>query len=441
MSPARERARAERDSRRRRRILERGTHREHLRVERILTQETTGGFVLLGATVLALVLANSPLADTYFQVRDAHLGFDLGSSHLDLSIGHWAADGLLAIFFFLAGLELKMEFSVGDLRSPGKALVPVVAAAGGVAVPALIFTAINVFGPPGALTGWAIPAATDIAFALAVLALLGSHLPGAVRTFLLTLAIVDDLIAILIIAIFYTGELHLAYLALAIVPIAAYRLLATRAESLFRISFGAAWLLLLPLGAITWALFLNSGVHATIAGVVLAFMVPVRARSRLGGQYSLAETFEHRFRPLSSGIAVPVFAFFSAGVGVGGTSGLLEAWESSVAIGVVVGLVCGKIIGIVGATFLVTRLRHANLDPGVRWMDLMGMAALAGIGFTVSLLVSELSFEASDPMQDHAKVGVLTASVLAAAVGAAILLPRDRHCKRMAEDAVEDQRP
>ncbi|MFE5776716.1 Na+/H+ antiporter NhaA [Brachybacterium sp. NPDC056505] len=430
--------RTEHESRRRRRILERGTYREHLRIERILTQETTGGFVLLGATVLALVLANSPLAPAYFGVRDAHLGFDVGSFHLNLSIGHWAADGLLAIFFFLAGLELKMEFTVGDLRSPGKALVPVVAAAGGVAVPAVIFTVINVFGPPGALTGWAIPAATDIAFALAVLALLGSHLPSAVRTFLLTLAIVDDLIAILIIAIFYSSDLHLLYLVLAIVPIAAYRLLATRAESLFRISYGAAWFLLLPLGAITWALFLNSGVHATIAGVVLAFMVPVRSRTRLGAQYSLAETFEHRFRPLSSGIAVPVFAFFSAGVAVGGASGLLEAWESSVAIGVVVGLVCGKIIGIVGSTFLVTRLQRANLDPDVRWMDLVGMAALAGIGFTVSLLVSELSFEASDPMHDHAKVGVLTASVLAAVVGAVILLPRDRHYKQIAQREAAD---
>ncbi|PWH06085.1 Na+/H+ antiporter NhaA [Brachybacterium endophyticum] len=416
----------------RERVLARGTYREHLRIEKILTQETTGGFVLLAATVLALVLANSPLADAYFGVRDAHLGFDIGDFHLDLSIGHWAADGLLAIFFFLAGLELKMEFVTGDLRSPGKALVPVVAAAGGVAVPAVIFTLINTFGPPGALGGWAIPAATDIAFALAVLALLGSHLPSAVRTFLLTLAIVDDLIAILIIAIFYTSDLRLGYLALSLIPIALYALLAHRAESLFKISYGAAWFLLLPLGVITWALFLNSGVHATIAGVVLAFTVPVRSRSKYGPDYSLAQTFEHRFRPLSSGIAVPVFAFFSAGVAVGGASGLLEAWESTVALGVIVGLVCGKILGIVGSTYLVTRLRHANLDPDIRWMDLVGMAALAGIGFTVSLLVSELSFAPSDPMHDHAKVGVLTASLVAAVLGAVILLPRNRRYREIA---------
>lgn len=407
-------------------ILARGTYREHTRIERILTAETTGGAILLIATVAALVLANSPASSAYEALRDTHIGGQVGPLDLDLSLAHWAADGLLAIFFFLAGLELKKELVAGDLRDPGRALVPVVAAAGGVAMPAILFTAIAATGPPGALSGWAIPAATDIAFAVALLAVLAKSLPAALRTFLLTLAIVDDLIAILIIAIFYSSDLRLGLLAVAIIPIALYRLLASRAESLFKISASAAWLLLLPLGAITWALFLGSGIHATIAGVVLAFMVPVRVRSRLAPDHSLAETFEHRFRPLSSGFAVPVFAFMSAGVAVGGLGGLLAAWQSPVALGVIVGLVLGKILGIMGATFLVTRLRRANLDPDIRWADLLGVAAVAGIGFTVSLLVTELSFDVGDPMLDQGKIGVLTASVLAAVMGAAILVPRDR---------------
>lgn len=436
---------ARRSPERARTILERGTYREYTRVERIITAESTGGLILLIATLAALILANSPAAEAYIGLRDAHLGHDFGPIHLDLSIGHWAADGLLAVFFFLAGLELKQEFVVGDLRDPGKALVPVVAAAGGVAVPALIFAGINVMGPPGALGGWAIPAATDIAFAVALLAVLAKNLPSALRTFLLTLAIVDDLIAILIIAVFYSEHLRLGFLALALIPIALFALLAYRAESLFKISLSAAWFLLLPLAVITWVLFYNSGIHATIAGVVLAFMVPVRSRSRYGSDYSLAETFEHRFRPLSSGFAVPVFAFFSAGVTVGGISGLLDAWQSTVALGVIVGLVLGKIIGIVGSTYLVTRLQHANLDPDIRWVDLLGVAAVAGIGFTVSLLVTELSFAVEDPMHDEAKIGVLTASVLAAVIGSLILVPRSRRYAAIAEservDADHDGTP
>lgn len=406
-------------------------HREHTRLERLVTKETTSGLILVAAAALALVFANSPLAGAYFGVRDTYLGFDLGSLHLRMSIGHWAADGLLAIFFFIVGLELKQEITQGALRDPRKALVPVVAAAGGVAVPAMIYALVNLAGPAGALGGWAIPAATDIAFAVALLGLFAPKLPVAVRTFLLTLAIVDDLIAILIIAIFYATDLRLGYLALALIPIALYALVARRAERLMKRRAWAAWLVLLPLGAITWALFYNSGVHATIAGVVLAFLVPTVSRTDAGHPDPLAEQFVHRFGPISSGIAVPVFAFFSAGVAVGGISGLLEAWQSSIAIGVVAGLVLGKILGILGATFLVTRIPGVGLDPSLKWADMLGMSALAGIGFTVSLLIAELSFASGDPMQDWAKVGVLTASVLAAIAGAALLAPRNRRYARL----------
>ena len=414
---------------------EHGTFRVRHPAEEWVTRAIPGGALLLLATVLALLCANTPLADAYFGVRDAHVGLELGPLSLDLSIGHWASDGLLAVFFFLAGLELKQEFVVGDLRSPAKALVPIAAAFGGVAVPAILYTVINLAGPAGSGGGWAIPAATDIAFAVAILALLGSSLPTALRTFLLTLAIVDDLIAITIIAIFYTSDLRLGFLALALVPLAAFWWLTNRREAWFKKHYWTAWALLLPLAVITWVLFLNSGVHATIAGVVLAFLVPTRGISEYGKQHSLSHTLEHRLRPFSSAIAVPVFAFFSAGVAVGGFTGLLEAWQSTVALGIVVGLVAGKIVGIVGTSFLLTRLTRATLDASLRWVDMLGMAAVAGIGFTVSLLVSELSFAAGDPMYDEAKVGVLTASVLAAVLGAAILLPRNRMYARRAHEA------
>lgn len=415
--------------------LEHGTYREHSRLEEIVVRAVPGGALLLIATILSLIMSNSGLSELYSTVRDAHVGFTLGPLNLDLTIGHWAADGLLAVFFFLAGLELKQEFVVGDLRSPSQALVPVAAAFGGVAVPALLYTLINLGGPEGAGGGWAIPAATDIAFAVAILALLGSSLPTALRTFLLTLAIVDDLIAITIIAIFYTSDLRLGFLALAVIPVALFWLLTNKAEALFKKHYWTAWVLLLPLAVITWVLFLNSGVHATIAGVVLAFMVPTRGLSPYGKQHSLSHTLEHRLRPFSSAIAVPVFAFFSAGVAVGGLTGLLDAWQSTVALGIIVGLVGGKILGIVGTSFVLTKLTSARLDPSLRWPDMLGMAAVAGIGFTVSLLVSELSFTAGNPMYDAAKVGVLTASALAAVLGAAILVPRNAMHRR--EQAAE----
>ncbi|MGN7210376.1 Na+/H+ antiporter NhaA [Brachybacterium paraconglomeratum] len=414
---------------------EHGTFRTRLPAEEWVTRAIPGGALLLLATVLALLFANTPLSEGYFAVRDAHVGFELGPLSLDLSIGHWASDGLLAVFFFLAGLELKQEFVVGDLRSPAKALVPIAAAFGGVAVPAIIYTIINLAGPEGSGGGWAIPAATDIAFAVAILALLGSSLPSALRTFLLTLAIVDDLIAITIIAIFYTSDLQLGYLGIALVPLAAFWWLTNKREAWFKKHYWTAWALLLPLALITWVLFLNSGVHATIAGVVLAFLVPTRGISDYGRQHSLSHTLEHRLRPFSSAIAVPVFAFFSAGVAVGGFSGLLDAWQSTVALGIIAGLVLGKILGIVGVSFLVTRFTSARLDSDLRWVDMIGMAAVAGIGFTVSLLVSELSFTPGDDMYDQAKVGVLTASALAAAVGAAILLPRNRMYARTAKES------
>lgn len=416
--------------------LSRGSYSNSRRVADILRAESVGGTILLIATVLAVVLANTPASTFYFGLRDTVVGPVIpGFNHLQMSIGTWAADGLLVVFFFLTGLELKKEFVIGDLKSPSTAIVPIAAAFGGVITPAIIYAAIN-FGSPSALHGWAIPTATDIAFAVSVLAAVGTFLPSAMRVFLLTLAVVDDLIAICIIAIFYTNNFHGEYLLFALIPLALFAFIAYRGETMLHLKPLAAWILLLPLGIITWALFLESGIHATISGVVLGFLVPVKmsARSEAAqADHGLAEVLEHRFRPLSTGICVPIFAFFSAGVAVGGFEGLGRALTDSVAVGIMVALVAGKTIGIFGTTWLVTRFKNANLDPDVAWIDVVGLAATGGIGFTVSLLVAELSFPHGSAHTEDAKIAILVGSVLAAIVGAAILSRRNKHYRALAE--------
>jgi NhaA family Na+:H+ antiporter len=445
--------------------LARGAYREFLRVQGILRRESVGGVLLLVAAASAMLVANLA-PDFYFGLRDTHLGGTLFGIDLNLSIGHWAADGLLAVFFFLVGLELKHEFVVGDLRDVRTALVPVVAAVGGVAVPALIYVMFNL-ADPVARQGWAIPAATDIAFALAVLAVIGSHLPAALRTFLLTLAVADDLIAIAIIAFFYSKQLEPPYLAAEIVPVALFGLIAYRLQGFLARHWWAPWLLLAPLAVAAWVLCYASGVHATVAGVLLAFVVPVRPPRKKAlaepdegppthtmpepthtmpepthtmpepthtmpePDEGLAGILEHRIRPFSAGVAVPVFAFFSAGVAVGGAQGFVAAVTSTIGLGVIVGLVVGKAIGITASTWLVTRLRHARLDPDLAWIDVFGLGVIGGIGFTVSLLVSELSFGQGTPHDDIGKVAILTASVVAALLASVVLGARNRHYRQV----------
>ncbi|GAA0220642.1 Na+/H+ antiporter NhaA [Cryptosporangium japonicum] len=406
-------------------LLRRGSWAEARRVAEVLRSETVGGILLLTGAVLALIWANSPWSGGYSSLRDTVVGPH--ALHLDLSLGTWAADGLLAIFFFVAGLELKREFVAGDLRDPRRATVPVAAAVGGVAVPALIYVAVN-FGGDG-LSGWAVPTATDIAFALAVLAVIGSALPPALRTFLLTLAVVDDLLAIVVIALFYTDHLSVWPLLGALVPLAAFTVLVQR-----RIR---AWWILLPLAALTWGLVHASGVHATVAGVLLGFAVPVLRRTDSDGP-GLAEHFEHRFRPISAGFAVPVFAFFAAGVTVDGLDGLLTALTDRAAIGIVVGLVAGKTIGIFLTTWVIARFTRARLDEGLAWIDVLGLAVLSGIGFTVSLLIGELAFGSGSERDEHVKVAVLTGSVLAAVLATAILRVRNRVYRRIRQAETVD---
>ncbi|WP_432520449.1 Na+/H+ antiporter NhaA [Kineococcus sp. SYSU DK006] len=412
-----------------RRLFSRGSYAEARRIADVLRQETTGGLLLLVFTVLALVWANLP-GGTYEQVRQLHFG--PASLHLDLSIEHWAADGLLAIFFFVTGLELKKEFVAGDLRDPRAAALPIAAAVGGMAVPALLFVLVAVLhpdSPQGALAGWATPTATDIAFALGVLAVVGSHLPSALRTFLLTLAVVDDLLAITVIAVFYTDQLQWTPLLLALVPLALFTVLVQRRVR--------AWWLLVPLALLTWGLVHASGVHATVAGVLLGLAVPVLRSQAAGGPEAgpgLSEVFEHRWRPLSTGFAVPVFALFSAGVAVGGASGLAEALRDPVALGVIAGLVLGKPIGIVGTTWLLSKLTRAELDEHLSWVDVIGMAMLAGMGFTVSLLIGSLAFGEGSAAGEHVTLGVLVGSAVAAVLAAVVLSTRNRAYRRIEEE-------
>ena len=417
-----------------RRLLERGSWPESQRISDVLRKETVGGALLLAAAVAALGWANSPWSDTYRSLRAVEIGPE--SLHLHLSLGAWAADGLLAIFFFVAGLELKREFVAGDLRDPARAAVPVAAALAGVAVPAMLYVVVNRVAETGDLSGWAIPTATDIAFALAVLAVIGSHLPSALRTFLLTLAVVDDLLAIVIIAVFYTRDLSVGWLLLALVPLALFTVAVQRRVR--------SWWLLLPLAGAVWTLVHASGVHATVAGVLLGFAVPVVRRAKGHGP-GLAEHFEHRWRPLSASVAVPVFAFFAAGVTVGGLSGAGDALLDPVAVGIVAGLVVGKPVGILVATWGVSRYTRAGLDTSLSWWDVLGLALLSGVGFTVSLLIGELAFGAGTPRDDHVKVAVLAGSLLAATLAAVVLRSRskvyERVCAAETLDADHDGTP
>lgn len=402
---------------------------EGRRLAGALRGETVGGVLILAAAAAAMAWANSPWSAAYAAVRDTVVG--PAAVHLDLSLGTWAADGLLAVFFFVAGLEVKREFVAGDLRDPRRAALPVVAAVGGVVTPLAVYLLVNTMDG-GDAAGWAVPIATDVAFALAVLAVTGSWLPAALRTFLLTLAVVDDLIAITIIAVFFTGDLQLVALALAVIPLGLFGFLVRRRR--------AAWWLLLPLAVTTWTLVHASGVHATVAGVLLALTVPVAATTsgtrpvgESPAKESPADRLEHRVRPWSAGIAVPVFAFFAAGVSIDGMAGIRSAAGDPVVLGIVAGLLVGKPVGVWGAARLTAWLTRAELDHDLGWADVAGLALLSGIGFTVSLLIGELAFGPNTPRDDHVKIAVLTGSLLSAMVASLILRVRNR-AHRLRED-------
>ena len=375
-----------------------------------LRTETVGGLVLLAATALALIAANSPIGALYEGLRDFTIGPH--ALHLDLTVGEWAKDGLLAIFFFVAGLELKRELVVGELANIKSAILPVVAALGGMVVPAVLAYAVS-HGSPGATEAWAIPVATDIAFALGVLSLTGSWMPTAARVFLLSLAVVDDLGAIIVIAVLFTDGLGLVALAAAVVLCAAYWFAQRK-----RIT--APWLYV-PLAVATWIAVHSSGIHATIAGVALGLLT--RVKRDPDEEASPSMRLEHRLQPWSSGLVVPVFAFFAAGVPVNAEA-LGEVFHDRVSLAVMLGLFFGKFLGIFGVSFLAVRLGMAAKPTGVAWRDLAALAVLGGVGFTVSLLIAELSLSGS--AAERAKAAVLIASALASLVASAMLVRRGR---------------
>ncbi|MFJ9040956.1 Na+/H+ antiporter NhaA [Streptomyces sp. NPDC102406] len=395
-------------------------------VAEALRTETVGGMLLLLAAVAALVWANVPaLSHSYETVRDVHIG--PAALGLDLSLEHWAADGLLAVFFFVAGIELKRELVAGDLRDPKAAALPVVAAVCGMAAPALVYTLVTVVGD-GSTAGWAVPTATDIAFALAVLAVIGTSLPGALRAFLLTLAVVDDLLAILIIAVFFTDDLNFAALGGAVVGLAVFWLLLRKGVR--------GWYVYVPLALVIWALMYNSGIHSTIAGVAMGLML--RCTRREGEECSPGQHIEHLVRPLSAGLAVPLFALLSAGVAVSGGA-LGDVFTRPETLGVVLGLVVGKALGIFGGTWLTARFTKASLSEELAWADVFAVASLAGIGFTVSLLIGELAFTDDPLLTDEVKAAVLVGSLVAAVCSGVLLRMRNAKYRSLWEAEERDE--
>jgi Na+:H+ antiporter, NhaA family len=365
-----------------------------------------GGIALGIATLAALLIANSPLGPQYSALIHATAGIRIGSIGLSKSLEHWINDGLMAIFFLLVGLEIKREVIEGSLAGVQKAALPVVAAIGGFVVPAIFYAALN-WGDAQALRGWAVPAATDIAFAIGICALLGRAVPASLKMFLLALAIIDDLMAIIVIAIFYTDELSGPALMLGGIGIAglvALNLLNVRKPSLYAV-----------VGVFTWVCVLKSGVHATLAGVAVGFAIPLARRE---GD-SLLEQIEHALKPWVSYAVVPIFAFANAGVPLVGMS--LSTLTTPIPLGIISGLFVGKQLGVFGAAVTAIKLRIAKLPEGASITQLYGVAVLTGVGFTMSLFIGTLAFE-DENLMAQVRIGVLVASIVSGLVAWLVLI-------------------
>lgn len=415
---------------------------------RFLHSQVSGAFVLIFTTAIALVWANSPWGQAYYDISHTYLGVRFGDAEFKLTLSHWIKDGLMAIFFFVVGLEIKREIVVGELSSVDKAMLPVVAAVGGAVVPALFYVGINL--GTGSISGWGIPMATDIAFALGVLAMFGSRVPLGLKIFLTALAIADDLIAVAAIAIFYTPDLDVSTLALSVIPLVVMAILN-------RAGVRATWIYS-TLATIVWLGVLGSGVHATIAGVMVAMVIPVRPvidpgsfirttrdllgeidgvdnsldalihdskrRNKLSSLTLAVEdaippaiALEHRLHPFQSFLILPLFALFSAGVAFDAET--LEGFPTAVSLGVMVGLILGKPVGIMLASWAVMKLANIQLN-GVTMPMLLGAGCLAGIGFTMSIFISELAYS-NETFINQAKVGILIASLASGVLGALVL--------------------
>lgn len=427
-------------------------------VQRFLRIEAASGLLLIAATVVALVWANSPWSESYVDLLHTHITINFGDVlTLDESIEHWINDALMAIFFFVVGLEIKRELVTGELRDPRAAALPAVAAIGGMVVPALFFVVFN-SGGPGA-DGWGIPMATDIAFAVGVVALLGNRVPSAMKVFLLTLAIVDDIGAIAVIAVFYTEDVSTPWL-LASLGISFVVVLMRIA----RIWYIPAYVLV---GGFLWLAVFESGIHATIAGVVLGLITPARplrdysdvegadpaedphvgaaiagqasasvvrrATFELRERVSVAERLQEVLHPFSSFLIIPVFALANAGIEISGDS-ISDAVRSDVTIGVIVGLVLGKLLGVSFFTWIAVKSGLSSLPRGATFVHVVGLAAIAGIGFTVSLFITNLAFDDAVVIEG-AKLGILAASILAAIIGMLVLSRANEVIEIEMEDA------
>ena len=384
-------------------------------IRKFLDNGSSGGLLLMASAALALIVANSPLSDAYFHTLHTYVG--------PLSVAHWINDALMAVFFLMVGLEIKREMVDGHLSSWPRRILPGVAAAAGMAVPALIYLFFT--AGTGATHGWAIPSATDIAFALGVLSLLGPRVPTSLKVFLAALAILDDLGAVIVIGLFYTADVSTLYLGLSAVVVAA--LAALNLSGVMRLSP------YLILGAVLWFFVLQSGIHATIAGVMLALTIPLKrtpATPEAHGAESPLHRLEHALIVPVSFIIIPIFGFANAGVSFAGLG--MDALLAPVTLGVAVGLSLGKLVGIFGAVAILVKLDWADLPVGASWMQMLGTTLLCGIGFTMSLLISVLAF--NDPLlQDEAKIGILMGSLVAGITGYLILrFARREEPRRMA---------
>ena len=379
-------------------------------IEEFIQRESSAGITLMFVTVAALLLKNSPLSEVYNAFLHTPVEVRFGALHIDKPLLLWINDGLMAVFFLLIGLEVKREILEENLSSWSQAALPVIAAVGGMAVPALIYVALN-SGEELAMLGWAIPTATDIAFALGILSLLGDRVPVSLKIYLMALAIIDDLGAIVIIAVFYTTDLsHLSLI------VACLSLLALVLLNRFEVTKKAAYVLL---GVVLWVSVLKSGVHATLAGVALAFTIPLASTDKDGNMFSLSKSMEHDLHPWVAFLILPLFAFVNAGVDLRGMS--LAQMSASVPLGIMLGLFIGKQAGVFGFSWVAIKLKLASMPNGSSWRQLYGVAVLTGIGFTMSLFIDSLAFEDDMVYQYADKLAVLLGSFFSGLAGYLIL--------------------
>ena len=382
------------------------------RIQEFIRLETSGGVVLMIAAIFAMIIANTSLSATYDLILSTYIKVGIGNFEIAKPAILWINDGLMAIFFFLVGLEIKREVLAGELSSFDKAILPIMAAIGGMAVPGIIFAIVN-WGTPENLNGWAIPTATDIAFALGILALIGSRAPIALKIFLLAIAIIDDLGAIVIIAIFYTTELSINALSISMIGFAA-----AIALNRLGIQRTAPYLLV---GIIVWVFVLKSGVHATLAGVLIAFTIPLKAKNE---DEALLYKMEHGLHPWVAFLILPVFAFANAGVNFTGIG--IDDLLQPLTLGIAVGLFLGKQIGVFLATWIGVKSGIARLPENVSWKHVYGVACLTGVGFTMSLFIGSLAFTTADVM-NAVRLGVVLGSVLSGIIGYLLLKSAAHH--------------